>query len=389
MKVAFHFFCSFKGKTGLYTLDAETLIFSIISAQKLAVRTKWYSGDLLFNQLASDHSDNDRGGWTETFNPDKYNKLLKMWISDACSGWFHMSLDQIESLAGRDIFTICAETMDQDCAESIHDQLSVNDFYLGAFEVSDESRIHWELYSNMLFCQYRSDGKKMSVFWDGISEDSKDSSAVTYWKDFGFEIVEFESLNAKRSLFDIHHNYEHGLAMSRWRKHASGLLSSAVDSITYQLSDAAPDLGKKLWTAVNAFSSADTDEDYAHVALSCRRIIEYVADELFPPVENAPAGQNLDKQHFRNRLLAFADNERQSNASIDLIQASTDMLSEQLKKLSELQNKGIHGGILQNEARRCLIRTFLLLDDIASLREAPLPVKTKLDWSWLTKEKDG
>jgi hypothetical protein len=141
------------------------------------------------------------------------------------------------------------------------------------------------------------------------------------------------------------------------------------------LSDVAPQLGDKLWAAFRTFDSAETDEQYAQVAASCRRIFEYVTDNLFPPTEVKINGRDLSENKFRNRFLAYADIERRSNTNIDVIVASTNLLREQIEKLSELVNKGIHAEVYREEARRCLIRTVMLLDDFISLKSDPFPIK--------------
>ncbi|MNJ78595.1 hypothetical protein D3C77_763900 [compost metagenome] len=74
-------------------------------------------------------------------------------------------------------------------------------------------------------------------------------------------------------------------------------------------------------------------------------------------------------------MLAFADIERKSDTNIDVIVASTNLLKEQIEKLNNLVNKGVHAEVYREEARRCLIRTILLLGDLISLKREPLPIK--------------
>lgn len=75
-------------------------------------------------------------------------------------------------------------------------------------------------------------------------------------------------------------------------------------------------------------------------------------------------------------MLAFAEREKKSDTNIDLININTKSLSEQIKKLNELINKGVHSDLYRSECRRCLLRTVLLLDDIASLKSSPFTIKT-------------
>lgn len=91
----------------------------------------------------------------------------------------------------------------------------------------------------------------------------------------------------------------------------------------------------------------------------------------------------MGKNNYKNRLLAFADKERKSDTNIDVICASTNMLNEQIEKLLNLQNKGVHDEVFCYEARCCVIRTILLLDDMISLKKDPFEIKTKLNFNGL------
>lgn len=130
---------------------------------------------------------------------------------------------------------------------------------------------------------------------------------------------------------------------------------------------------------MKTFKDAETNEQLAQVTMSCRRIIEYITNCIFPPTNGEHKGYKLGTKEYRNRLLAYADKERQSDTNIDLIVVSTEMLKEQLNKLSDLVNKGVHTEIYRHEARRCLLRTILLLDDIISLKADAFKIKIKID----------
>ncbi|MFC1612158.1 hypothetical protein ACFL6C_14435 [Myxococcota bacterium] len=62
----------------------------------------------------------------------------------------------------------------------------------------------------------------------------------------------------------------------------------------------------------------------------------------------------------------------------DVVKISTKTLSEHLEKLSNLANKGLHSEITKAEARRCVVRTIVLLDDILQLADAPFAVQTEI-----------
>jgi hypothetical protein len=98
-----------------------------------------------------------------------------------------------------------------------------------------------------------------------------------------------------------------------------------------------------------------------------------------PPQVSAPDQPNLGPGKYKNRLLAFADKARASNTNIELTVASLDVWERQIDRFYALANKGIHAEVSHAEARRCFLRTILLLDDIASFRAAPFEQRICID----------
>ena len=156
------------------------------------------------------------------------------------------------------------------------------------------------------------------------------------------------------------------------------MLGFIADSVVSRLGDAVPDLGDRLWSALRTFDRAETTEQLSQVAATCRRIIEHVADRLLPPRETVANGPKLGPTHYRNRLLAFADQEQRSATAIDLVCVSTDALDQQITRLLDVVQKGIHTEIYRAETRRCLLRTILLLDDLVALKQGTFQIRPDL-----------
>ena len=247
-------------------------------------------------------------------------------------------------------------------------------------EVDDGSFIHWQLYSKKLIPKCRVLDRAAHVFWDGISEDGKDPGFFEEVRGLGFDPVSWESLNGRFSIFDRYYNFEHAQHVAEWKRDCGQLLGFIADSVVSRLGDAVPDLGNRLWSALRTFDQAETTEQLSQVAVTCRRIIEHVADRLFPPVETVTGGPKLGPTHYRNRLLAFADQVRQHDTEIDLVCASTDALNEQITKLLAVAQKGIHAETYRAETRRCLLRTILLLDDLVALKQGAFQIRPDLDF---------
>lgn len=381
MKVAFHFNAFHPSLGSNYGNNVEKFLFNILlSYRNLNLSSKILTGDLLLSNLACDVKKTSERTETREFNQDKYFQVVNLWLQPENTVWSSMIVKRLMQALKDEIFTICFETIEMQFADYLDHQLrEKSEAYLGAMEVDDASYVHWFLYSNSIGPRYRVNNKTASVFWDGFSEESKDESTIERLIKLGFKQVSFESLNGRYTIFDEYHDFEHARRVAEWKKHCGNLLAFIVDGVAHKLGDTAPDLGNKLWAALKTFNEAETNEEFAQVTASCRRIVEYISDELFPPVEGEVEGRKLGTKQYRNRLLAFADETRKSDTNINLIWVSTKTLSEQMERLSDLANKGVHSEVYRAETRRCLLRTIMLLDDIISLKVGAFEIKTKLN----------
>jgi hypothetical protein len=129
-------------------------------------------------------------------------------------------------------------------------------------------------------------------------------------------------LNGRFTIFDEYHDFNHARRIAEWKKRFGGLLAFIADDVVHRLGDTVPELGDKLWSALQTYESAETNEQLAQVTASCRRIVEHVSDQLFPPQDGSHNGHNLGTKDYKNRILAFVDQQRKSNTNIDLISAN-------------------------------------------------------------------
>ncbi|HDY90474.1 MAG TPA: hypothetical protein ENH82_20445 [bacterium] len=390
MKVAYHFIADHGSLGGYYGFPIEKRFFEILLSKKnLEVSSKVFHGDLLIHTFARNREDTE-SGHIERFNKEKYIELLDRWINQAFQGWNHLSKDFLKKVANKNIHVICLENVTHELAEFIANKLDEFEPFLGAFEVNDASKIHWVLYSSSLVPAYRLINRNLYFLWDGLLEDNKDTGLANEYKKLDFISVEFESLNGRFTIFDKYHgDFKYSKRVSEWKIKCGDLLAFIADDVVNRLSDIAPKLGDKLWAAFNAYDTAETNENYTHVAVTCRRIVEYVTDCIFPPTNELYNGHKLGEGKFRNRLWAYADEEKRSDTNIDVITISNKVLDEQFEKLNKLTNKGIHSEIFRSEARRCLLRTMMLLDDIISLKANAFDMKPELDIDMIKHMIDG
>ncbi len=372
MKVAFHFDTGSKRFGNPYGTKIEAIVFrAILQRPSLRLSSKIYIGDLPFLVLCPDEQTQER--------------CATMWCEHVPKVW-NRFVECEEDVFQTDVFLVCCDSLTKQQAEELHKRLSGLDGYKGALEIDDTFQLHWDLYSDALRLTCRVEATDMTVLThamgDELSEDEKEErfKALTT---IGFSSIRFESDEGKHSLFDRYHNFEHARRVSEWRTGFGDLLAFVADNVVTKLGDAAPKLGDKLWAAYNTFNQSETEEQLAQVCVSCRRTIEYVADTLFPPKETQLGERKLGAQQYRNRLLAFAEDSLKSGTNIEVICSSLDLLAKHIEALEGLANQGIHAEVMREGARRCLLRTVFLLDDIVSLRPRQFKMCPDLDFSIL------
>lgn len=377
MKLAVHFNGVHPELGITYGWAAQRLVFSgLLGLRNAQVSSKIFVGDLLFSNL-----DMSCEGRHRSFSRANHSLggILECWLDPPNPVWNHFSEERLSAALGA-IYAICFESIQPETAERLHEGLIDSTSYLGAMEVDDGSFVHWQLYSQKLIPLLRVHGRAAHVFWDGISEDGKIQGFFEELRGLGFDRVRWESLKSKFSIFDRYHNFDHAKRVAEWKRDCGQLLGFIADSIVSRLGDVVPELGDRLWSALRTFDQAETTEQLSQVAATCRRIIEHVADQLFPPRETVSDGPKLGPSHYRNRLLAFADQAQRTDTTIDLVSVSTATLDEQITKLLAVAQKGIHAEIYRTETRRCLLRTILLLDDLVALKQEPLQIRPDLDF---------
>lgn len=379
MKIAFHFDADNEELGGYYGLPIRRALFgAILKSRTIDLHTKVFQGDVLLAMQTMDREKTETGE-THHFNKDRFLSAIQTLLAPGSHIWMTFSEKTVKKLLEGNVFVLLFESISFRDAREIDQALHVYPWYLGALQIDDTCPVHWVAYANAMVASYRVIGRNIHLFWDGICDDSKDEGHAEELTEVGFASVSYEALNGKFSVFDKYHDYQQACRVAELGTALSDALGTMADQVITRFSDAAPELGNKLWSAIRTYERAEVPEDYAQVATSCRRVIEYVADAIFPPADPAPDGRLLGPKHYRNRLLAFADEERVSDTNLDLICASTDLLGEQLEKLGSLVNKGVHAEVTRHEAHRCLLRTIMALDDILSLKRGPLEVRTTWD----------
>lgn len=384
MKVAFHFDERHPAFKYSFFLRVVKALFPVaLKLRAPIVDAKVVMGTVPFLTRCRDRlPSNNPNSHTKVVNTAKLKALINDWKTLPRQGFSTLADSASDTAANGVMFAFCFSSIDPKHAKQIDKSLKKHEWYLGAIEVDDLHAPHVSLYPHGLVALGRIRGREFQLYWDGFTEESKDASRFELLEEAGFSKVTYESLNGRYTIFDTRHSAEETIRSAAVTRMLEGLLSGTAERVLDAFVGVAPSLPEKLHAALKAFQNAETAEELAHVSLSCRRIIEYTANCVFPPQDKpSPDGRKLDKSAYRNRLLRFADVERSSDTAVDLIVASTSALAEQWERLDIGVNKGLHADALEPEVRRCLVRTILLLDDLLSLRTRAFPNEPEVDFS--------
>lgn len=148
------------------------------------------------------------------------------------------------------------------------------------------------------------------------------------------------------------------------------LLRNEVDD---KLLDLDPVLAEQLMLAFKSVSSTK-EEEWSQALTTCRRLLEGLADKIFPVRKEKTNGRVLGQGQYVNRIWAFMDSAIESDSNKALAKAHVDFLGSWLEKINKLANKGVHAELGQLEATKAVFHTYLVIADILEyLGESSMP----------------
>ena len=189
---------------------------------------------------------------------------------------------------------------------------------------------------------------------------------------------------AKMDLFDRERRamlHRIGIAIHEWatgvyiahrfREVAGNVFDRFKTEADVVLAEVCPDAIAKLMHAIER-AGTDSPEAWAAATMSCRRVLNAFADAVYPPREELVNGRKVGKAEYKNRLWAFAK-ERGSKAREKQFLATEEIdgLCQTLDRVYELDSKGVHAEVTKQEAHLAVLRTYILLSQLARIVEAP------------------
>lgn len=150
------------------------------------------------------------------------------------------------------------------------------------------------------------------------------------------------------------------------------LLKDAVDD---RLLDLDPEIAEQLMQAFKSISS-DNKEEWSHALTTCRRLLESLADKLYPASELKIGTRTFKQNQFVNRLWQFMNEAIHSDSNKVIAQTHVDYLGLWLEKTNKLANKGVHDEVSQLEATKAIFHIYLILADLLEYLDPSATSKT-------------
>lgn len=150
------------------------------------------------------------------------------------------------------------------------------------------------------------------------------------------------------------------------------LLKNAVDD---RLLDLDPEIAEQLMLAFKSVSS-DSKEEWSQALATCRRLLESLADKLYPPTDENINGRTFKPNQYINRMWRFMDVSIESKSNKEMAKAHVDYLGSWMHSDYTLACKGVHAEVNQLEATKAVFHIYLMLADLLEYLDPSAVSKT-------------
>jgi hypothetical protein len=128
------------------------------------------------------------------------------------------------------------------------------------------------------------------------------------------------------------------------------------------------------FTAAYRRAREDDPESKTHALTTCRRILESVADVVYPAraepaTDSSGKTRQVGAENYKNRLWIFADASIAGGTHSKLLLATLQDFGSRIDTVYSLTNKGVHDDVSQAEVDTCVMQTYLLAGEILRIFE--------------------
>jgi hypothetical protein len=301
----------------------------------------------------------------------------KTYFTDMRSQLFELKLRATFNVAT--VYSLTFENMTYQIALELHEELKNDSAYLGWLEVNFKYGPHLNLFRNSMISKYRVQGKTCSIFYPMGEEDAKDLYEIEEIKELGYENVTWEDNGAHKTIFDNFDTLEHFKQIDDFKDAIADFLENHendASELVMLLEDLNPRLFNVLGSVASAILSARHEEDVAQSALSGRRFLEKLANELFPASNTPHNGRLVGEQQYKNRLWAYAYDNIANLKQVQKIGKEIDTVIDEL-------NAGVHGNrekhdLLQPLSKMTSLTAVLLMANPSKSRKPYEPFNNEM-----------
>jgi hypothetical protein len=127
---------------------------------------------------------------------------------------------------------------------------------------------------------------------------------------------------------------------------------------------------------VSGFENLQSEnaEDWANAVHSCRRLLQDVADAVFPPGparKRTSGGKEVEiklgPDNYINRLMAYVDDHSSSERFEQLVGSHLGLIGDRLDAIFKAAQKGSHASVTREEAERYAVYTYMVVGDVLGL----------------------
>jgi hypothetical protein len=155
---------------------------------------------------------------------------------------------------------------------------------------------------------------------------------------------------------------------------ADDIFSRIREKVDSAIGQGVPAAVQKL-AAVYENLQSENSEDWANAVHSCRRILQDLADTIYPPRSDAAVEIDgkaktikLGPDNYVNRLIAFLQELSSSERFSEIVGSHLSFIGDRLDSVFRAVQKGSHANIVsRDEADRYVVYTYLVVGDILTL----------------------
>lgn len=143
--------------------------------------------------------------------------------------------------------------------------------------------------------------------------------------------------------------------------------------VDLRLSQIAPEALEKFLVVYRRMGEED-EEARSHALTTCRRILEALADNVYPATETKVKGPDgkehlLTQDKYISRLWQFVADRAAKKTSGKLLLSQIADIGNRIDNANALACKGVHSEVSGFEVNQCVIQTYLTVGDILRLHD--------------------